>query len=80
LWAEKLQDGINLLMVDPQDRSALAAQVNRLCLDTAQASQLGRAGREMVCRHFRINDFAARLQQTCQTLVDTARSRGLPRS
>jgi glycosyltransferase involved in cell wall biosynthesis len=80
LWDENLQDGINLLMVDPQDSSALAAQVNHLCLDTAQASQLGRAGREMVCRHFRINDFAARLQQTCQTLVETARSRGLPRS
>lgn len=75
LWSPHLKDGINLLMVDPQDRSGLASQVNRLRLDPALASRLGQAGRETVCRHFRITDFAARLQQTCQTLVDNARSR-----
>jgi glycosyltransferase involved in cell wall biosynthesis len=80
LWSEKLKDGINLLMVDPQDRSGLATQVNRLRLDPSLASRLGQAGRETVCSHFRINEFAARLQQTCQTLVDNAKSRRRPLS
>jgi glycosyltransferase involved in cell wall biosynthesis len=75
LWDKSLQDGTNLLMVDPQDESGLAGQVNRLRLDTALASQLGRAGRETVCERFRIDDFAAHLQQTCQTLVDQVRSK-----
>ncbi len=75
LWDKSLQDGINLLTVDPQDESGLAGQVNRLRLDTALASQLGRAGRETVCERFRIDDFAAHLQQTCQTLVDQVRSK-----
>jgi glycosyltransferase involved in cell wall biosynthesis len=73
LWSENLKDELNLLMVDPEDGSGLAAQVNRLCLDRALASRLGQAGRETVCRHFQINDFAARLQQTCQTLVDNGK-------
>jgi glycosyltransferase involved in cell wall biosynthesis len=73
LWSQNLRDGINLLMVDPKDSSGLATQVNRLRLDRALASRLGRAGRKTVCRHFRINDFAARLQQTCQTLVDNGK-------
>jgi glycosyltransferase involved in cell wall biosynthesis len=80
LWSQNLKDGINLLMVDPQDGCGLATQVNRLRLDPTLASRLGQAGRETVCRHFRINEFAARLQQTCQTLVDNAKSRRRPLS
>jgi glycosyltransferase involved in cell wall biosynthesis len=72
-WDDNLQDEINLLMVAPQDGSGLAAQVNRLRLDSALASRLGRNGRETVCAHFRINDFATHLQATCQALVDRSK-------
>lgn len=77
-WDDNLQDEVNLLMVAPQDGSGLAAQVNRLCLDSALASRLGRSGRETVCAHFRIDDFAAHLQQTCQALVDKVKSKRRP--
>jgi glycosyltransferase involved in cell wall biosynthesis len=80
LWSQYLKDRVNLLMVNPQDGSGLASQVNRLRLDPALAARLGQAGREIACREFRINDFAARLQQTCQSLVANARSRRCPRS
>ena len=75
LWSHALKDGTNLLMVDPQDGSGLAGQVNRLRRDPALAARLGQAGRDTVCEHFRIDDFAARLQQTCQSLVDNPRRR-----
>ncbi len=80
LWSHDLKDGTNLLLTDPQDSSDLARQVNRLHHDPALSARLGQAGRETVCRHFRINDFAARLEQTCQTLIDSARSTRRPLS
>jgi glycosyltransferase involved in cell wall biosynthesis len=80
LWSQNLRDESNLLMVAPEDSSGLATQVNRLLLDPTLASRLGQAGRETVCVHFRINNFAARLRETCQTLVDNGKSGRRPLS
>ncbi len=69
LWDRNLRDGENLLLFSPGDSAGLAARVNRLVGDPSLAAELGYAGRESVCRHFRIADFADRLEAICRRLV-----------
>jgi glycosyltransferase involved in cell wall biosynthesis len=69
LWNENLRDGENLLLFNPGDSAGLAARVNRLVDDPSLAAELGYVGRESVCRHFRIADFAHRLEATCRSLA-----------
>ena len=69
-WSPQLRDGENLLMVNPGDSADLAAKVNRLVSDPGLSAKLGHAARECVCRHFRIADFADRLEAICRRLVD----------
>ena len=70
LWDQNLRDGENILLVSPGDRAGLASRVNCLVDDPLLAAELGYAGRESVCRHYRIADFADRLQATCRRLVE----------
>jgi glycosyltransferase involved in cell wall biosynthesis len=69
LWSSHLRDGENLLMVNPGDSVNLAAKVNRLVDDPCLAAKLGHVARESVCRHFRIVDFADRLEVICRRLI-----------
>jgi glycosyltransferase involved in cell wall biosynthesis len=70
LWDQNLRDGENVLLFSPGDSAGLAARVNRFVDDPSLAAELGYAGRESVCRHFRIADFAHRLEVTCRRLVE----------
>jgi len=49
---ELLQDGINCLLVPPQDPSALCAAIERLWDDPELCARLGAAGRERVQREY----------------------------
>jgi glycosyltransferase involved in cell wall biosynthesis len=69
LWSSHLRDGENLFMVNPGDSVDLAAKVNRLVDDPCLAAKLGHAARESVYRHFRIVDFANRLEALCHRLA-----------
>jgi glycosyltransferase involved in cell wall biosynthesis len=69
LWDRNLRDGENLLLFSPGDSAGLAARVNRLVGDPSLAAELGYAGRESVFRHFRIVDFAERLEAICRRLI-----------
>jgi glycosyltransferase involved in cell wall biosynthesis len=69
LWSKNLLDGQNLLLFNPGDSSGLVAYVNRIVDDPLLAAELGYAGRESVCRHFRILDFSRRLEATCRGLI-----------
>ena len=69
LWNQSLRDGQNIFLVGPGDSACLASRVNRLVEDPSLAAELGYAGRESVCRHFRIADFADRLEAICRRLV-----------
>jgi glycosyltransferase involved in cell wall biosynthesis len=54
-------DGINGIIVPPNDPDALAGAIERLYLDRELCARMGRAGRERVERHFTWSHFGARL-------------------
>ena len=54
-------DGVNGLIIPPNEPDALAAAIQRLHADRVLCSRLGAAGRERVCSHFTWAHFRARL-------------------
>jgi glycosyltransferase involved in cell wall biosynthesis len=58
---ELVEDGVNGLLVSPDDPRAVAAALRRLCEDPELARRLGAAGRETVARRFDGDRLARRL-------------------
>ncbi len=56
-----VQDGVNGLIIPPNDPAALAAAIERLCKDRALAARLGAAGRTRVVESFTWQHFRARM-------------------
>ncbi len=56
-----VQDGVNGLIIPPDDPEALAAAIERLYRDRDLGARLGAAGRERVVHHFTWEHFRARL-------------------
>ncbi len=56
-----VQDGVNGLIIPPNNPAALAAAIERLYRDRSLAASLGAAGRERVVEHFTWQHFRARM-------------------
>lgn len=56
-----IADGVTGLLVEPDDREALAAAVTRLLVDRTVAKQMGAAGRTRFEREFTFDSFCGRL-------------------
>jgi glycosyltransferase involved in cell wall biosynthesis len=56
---ELVRDGVNGLLIDPDDPGAIATAIIRLLGDAALARRLGQAGRRHVAEHFSIDVLAA---------------------
>ncbi len=56
-----VQDGVNGLIIPPNDPDALADAIERLCQDRALAARLGAAGRTRVVENFTWQHFRARM-------------------
>jgi glycosyltransferase involved in cell wall biosynthesis len=56
-----VQDGVNGLLVPPNDTDALAAAIERLYRDRDLAARMGEAGRRRVVENFTWDHFRARL-------------------
>jgi len=53
---ELVVDGVSGLVVPPGDAAALAAAISRLAADPGLARAMGRAARERIAGHFRLED------------------------
>jgi len=58
-----VQDGVNGLIIPPNDPAALAAALQRLHADRDRCARLGAAGRTRVVEHFTWEHFGARLRE-----------------
>jgi glycosyltransferase involved in cell wall biosynthesis len=67
---ETIVDGLTGFSVSPSDAAALADAVARLFRDPAQARQMGRAGRERVCRSFSLDRYVDDLIARYDTAAD----------
>jgi glycosyltransferase involved in cell wall biosynthesis len=54
-------DGVNGILIPPNDPDALAAAIQKLHADRALCARLGAAGRQRVCDHFTWEHFSARM-------------------
>jgi glycosyltransferase involved in cell wall biosynthesis len=63
-----VQDGVNGLIIPPNDPDALAAAIQRLFRDRELCSKMGAAGRERAVKHFTWGHFRARLMEAYRTL------------
>lgn len=61
-------DGLNGLIIPPEDPDALAAALQRLHADRALAAKMGAAGRERVVAQFTWEHFRARLAEAYRTV------------
>jgi glycosyltransferase involved in cell wall biosynthesis len=66
----RLQNGKQLLLVEPENPKALRSAIERLLTDEVLRNFLTETGRDYVLRHCRIEDFAGRLEQLCQRVVN----------
>jgi glycosyltransferase involved in cell wall biosynthesis len=66
--AELIEDGVNGLLVPPQDPEALAAALRRLANDPLLAVRLGQAARESIADRFSLPAMAARFTDFYQSL------------
>lgn len=67
-------DGVNGLIVPPNDPDALAAALERLYRDRDLCARLGAAGRQRVVEKFTWDHFAARLREAWQTAAALRKS------
>jgi glycosyltransferase involved in cell wall biosynthesis len=64
-----VQDGVNGIIIPPNDPDTLAAAIERLYRDRDLCARMGRAGRERVERNFTWSHFGARLMQAYQAVL-----------
>jgi len=62
-----LEHGNNVLLIDPHSAIILAEEINRLCSNNELWQQLAENGRHYVEDHGAIDQFANRLEISCQT-------------
>lgn len=67
-------DGVNGLIIPPNDADALAAAIERLYRDRDLGARLGAAGRQRVVENFTWDHFAARLREAWQTAAALRKS------
>ena len=63
-------DGLNGLIIPPDDPSALAAAIETLYRDRSLCARLGAAGRQRVIDHFTWEHFGARLLDAYRTVME----------
>ena len=77
LWHKELmRDGENVRMVEPADCEALKEAVEEVLGDLELSEKLGANGRELVCQHFTIENFAAGIESMCREAMNEHRERG----
>jgi glycosyltransferase involved in cell wall biosynthesis len=69
-------DGVNGILIPPDDPDALATALVRLHADPALGERLGKAGRQRVVENFTWAHFRARLLDAYRAAVATGRARG----
>lgn len=69
-----VQDGLNGLIIPPNDPDALANALTRLHADRDLSARLGAAGREQVCTQFTWEHFRARLLQAYSRVKEMKKS------
>ncbi len=69
-----VQDGVNGIIIPPNDPDALAAAITRLHADRDLCARLGAAGRERVCTQFTWEHFRTRLLQAYTQVKETKKS------
>jgi phosphatidyl-myo-inositol dimannoside synthase len=62
---DAVEDGVNGLLVDPEDDEAVVEALTRLLTDTSLRQKLGQEGRRRVLQEFDRRDRAARLWESC---------------
>ena len=69
-----VQEGVNGLIIPPNDPDALAAAITRLHADRDLCARLGAAGRERMCAQFTWEHFRARLLPAYSRVKETRKS------
>jgi glycosyltransferase involved in cell wall biosynthesis len=70
LWSHTMMnDGENVVMVAPGDKTGLHNAIFRLATDDVECSRIGRNARETVCREADISLFSRRLERLCERVV-----------
>lgn len=69
-----VQDGINGLIIPPNNPDALAAAITRLHADRDLCARLGAAGRERVCAQFTWEHFRTRMLEAYARVKETKKS------
>ena len=73
LWSPStLTDGENVLFMPERDPGALAAAAGRLLGSPDLRRDVGAAGRETVCRHATVDEYAARMATICRRALERA--------
>jgi glycogen(starch) synthase len=70
---EIVEDGVNGLLVRPDDDEHLASAIGRLIDDASLRSSMGRAGRKRFEEHFTAEVMAARMEPLYRRLLDATR-------
>jgi glycosyltransferase involved in cell wall biosynthesis len=69
-----VQDGVNGLIIPPNDPDALAAAITRLHADRDLCARLGAAGRKRVCTQFTWEHFRTRMLEAYARVKETKKS------
>jgi glycosyltransferase involved in cell wall biosynthesis len=72
-----VRDGVTGLLVEPKDPDGLAAAMVSLLRDPARAEQMGRAGQELRCREFSIENTTRRVEALYRELYEAKSSRAV---
>lgn len=70
LWSEQMMiNGYNVVFIKVGDSQDMADKINKVCSDSQLSERLSRAGRDTVEREATIDQFANRLENLCQRVI-----------
>lgn len=66
---DAVRDGVNGFLVPPEDAAALSARIADVLGDSGLAERLGRAGRDIVCAEFTVEQMGRRYEELYRRLL-----------